>query len=77
MLNPQNPGEFPIPGSKMPVEEEGARKRRLEHNSSDSLAESPKRSLTDEEGGRRNLLLFSEHNDSIRIVLDCSVDCRT
>lgn len=31
-------------------EKEGARKRRLEHNSSDSLVESPKRSLTDEEG---------------------------
>ena len=54
MLNPRN-SDVSAPGaagaSQEEDEKEGARKRRLEHNSSDSLAESPKRSLTDEEGG--------------------------
>ena len=56
MLTTRNQSEMappiflPPPAVVDEDEKEGARKRRLEHNSSDSLVESPKRSLTDEEG---------------------------
>ncbi|CAK8692261.1 uncharacterized protein LOC143461861 [Clavelina lepadiformis] len=45
-----NPAEVQIPNTTSEEEEKDiGRKRRLEHNSSDSLSESPKRTLTDEE----------------------------
>ena len=76
MLNPRHPDGFQAPESGMtaPQEEdkEGGRKRRLEHNSSDSLAESPKRSLTDEEGSTGNGQFINISSYKSKQGLSCS-----